>query len=193
MRSQMSMSTTPAEIGHAVLQLQERFALGTAIWVPVRPRHDSVLNDCYNDVERQIAEFGGEIIYGWQVWEWPRMMIEGEFHAVWKSPAGEMIDITIKPDGEERILFIPDPTRIYRGRQFDNIRLALWDYHLVHEYIAVLQQKFTILDENRISEVQSLATDEYVRIESRREVIVSTLMSFPRARAIAKPKRSRRR
>jgi hypothetical protein len=187
------MLTTPAEIGLAVAQLRERFALGEAIWVPVRSRRDSVRQDCFKDVERQVAENGGEIIYGWQIWEWPRMMIEGEFHAVWRSPGGEIIDITIKPDGEERILFIPDPTRVYSGRQLDNIRLALWDYHLVHEYIAVLQQQYKMLDENRISEVQSLATDEYMRIESRREAIVSRLMSFPRARAIAKPKRSRRR
>src|SRR5471030_2473882 len=118
----MLMMTTPAEIGDTVSLLTERFGLADAVWVPVRPRKDSVVQDCYKDVERQVAEFGGEIVYGWAVWEWPRIMITAEFHAVWKSPTGELSDVTIKPDGEQQIVFIPDARWTYNARQIDNLR-----------------------------------------------------------------------
>src|SRR5205085_4684270 len=105
------MMTAPKEIGESVSLLTERFGLSDAVWVPVRPRKDSVvLQNCYKDVERQVVEFGGEIAYGWEVWEWPRIIIEAEFHAVWRSPEGDLTDVTSKADGEQAIVFISDAT-----------------------------------------------------------------------------------
>ena len=177
------MMTTPKEIGETVKLLRERFNLAEAVWVPSRPRKDSIVQDCYKDVERQVGEFGGEIIYGWEIWEWPRIMIEAEFHAVWKSPTMELIDVTIKPDGEQQIVFIPDATRTYNARQIDNLRLALWNHNLVHEFIQVGEQLYRLFDDNRISELESIFdAAEQERLEHRKFAIQSKLMSYPRAR-----------
>ena len=175
--------TTPAENGESVELLRKRFHLGEALWVPSLPRNDSIVQDCYKDVERQVTDFGGAIVYGWEIWEWPRIMIEGEFHAVWKSPDSELIDVTAKPDGEKTILFIPDPSRVYESRQIDNIRLALWDHNLVHDFIQVSEDLFRLFDEGRVSELASIVdSDEQERLEYRKAAIQKKLMSFPRAR-----------
>jgi hypothetical protein len=164
------MLTTPKAIGESVTVLAEKFGLSEEpVWVPVR--------------SRQVAEFGGEIVYGWQIWEWPRIMVEGEFHAVWRSPTGELLDVSTKPDGETQILFIPDPTRRYEARQIDNCRLALWDHNLVHDFITLSERLHQIFDEGRISELaSSIDAEEYTALELRRASIQKKLMSFPRAR-----------
>ena len=36
-------------------------------------------------------EFGGNIEYGWMIWESPNLFIEAEFHAVWIDNKGEYI------------------------------------------------------------------------------------------------------
>ncbi len=82
------------------------------------------LDDCFEDVRRQVEQHGGSIQHGWTIWEWPGIFIEGEFHAVWRDPNGDLIDVTPKKDGEKQILFAPDPTRVFSGRRIDNIRLA---------------------------------------------------------------------
>lgn len=179
------MMTTPTEIGEAVELLQAKYDLGDAVWVKSRPRADSVVQDCFKDVERQVAAEGGEIVYGWEIWEWPRIMIEAEFHAVWRSPAGELEDVTIKPDGESEILFIADSRRTYVGRQVDNLRLALWNHNLVHEYIRAHEAAFRLFDDNRISELEaSIDPDEYERLERLKIALQCKLMSFPRARTV---------
>ena len=175
----------PQEIGKTVQQFCNYFSLGEeAVWVPVDPRADSTFGDCFKDVERQVSEKGGDIVYGWIVWEWPRILIEGEFHAVWKSPVGKLIDLTTKPDGEQRIVFVPDPQRSYEGRQRDNLRLALWDHNLVHEFIEAHKQMHELFERNRISELASAVdVDEHARLQERIAATYMKLMSFPRARS----------
>ena len=177
--------TTPKEIGDAVKRLRSAFGLGMEpTWVHVQSRADAGDRDCYKDVERQIAEFGGEIVYGWQVWEWPRIIIEGEFHAVWRSPEGSLIDVSLKPDGEDRIVFVPDVTRRYEGRQRDNIRLALWTHPLVHRFMEACAAIHHELDENRIGEIHAwVDTEKMATLEQRKFELQLKLMRLPRGRS----------
>ena len=59
-------------------------------------------------------------IYGWSVWEWPKVFIEAKFHAVWKQPDGSFLDIAPKSLPIPRVLFIPDPRRVYLGSPAQN-------------------------------------------------------------------------
>lgn len=120
--------TTPSEIGESV---------GKLIDCLPRPGEPKYLNlesvpgvrrlDCFGNVERHVASRGGSIQYGWCVWETPGEWIEGEFHAVWRSPLSELIDITPKVDGEQRILFIPDCETVDKGGHIANIPVMLTD------------------------------------------------------------------
>ena len=77
------------------------------------------------DVRRQVEEHGGSIQHGWTIWEWPGISAEGEFHAVWRKPDGQLLDVTQKKDGESRIVFAPDPKRVFEERRVPNIRMAI--------------------------------------------------------------------
>lgn len=72
-------------------------------------------------------------------------MVEAEFHAVWLSPESSFVDVT--PAIVPRILFLPDPARTYEGQQVNNIRVALADNPLIHEFIEINNKIFD--EENR--------------------------------------------
>jgi hypothetical protein len=82
--------------------------------------------------------------YGWRIWEWPNTLIEAEFHAVWRTPDDRLIDITPAPNDFRRILFLPDSSRSYEGRQIDNIRKALYKHPLMDEFIRLWEEQFEI-------------------------------------------------
>jgi len=75
-----------------------------------------IAGNCHTNVLHRVREHGGERLNGWMIWEAPGLFAEGEFHCVWRSPDGDLVDVTPRRDGEARILFLPDPaTRLTRG------------------------------------------------------------------------------
>jgi hypothetical protein len=95
------------------------------IYVPVRPLHGAPDDECFTILPKHIATHGGDQIIGWAIWEWPRVLIEAEFHCVWRQPDGALLDVTPKRVPVPRVLFLPDPRRRYHGRQVDNFRKPL--------------------------------------------------------------------
>ena len=133
--------TTPKTINEDVYRLRKKIGVSTEpVFVPVASRTGRKLGDCFADVARKISRDGGSIQHGWTVWESPGTLIEGEFHAVWRSPDGSLLDVTPKADGERRILFIPDPTRVFQNESVDNIRLALTDDPAIHRMIGMNEE-----------------------------------------------------
>ncbi|MDD2758321.1 MAG: hypothetical protein PHD72_03035 [Patescibacteria group bacterium] len=126
------------------------------IYVPVESEPFAIMNNCFPNVQEKIKRQGGAQILGWQIWQ-SDFLIEAEFHAIWESPNGDLIDITPKflpiKDGLEipisQILFLRDPKRIYDGTQVDNIRLNITRNPLIDDYIALLQAKFMILNKGK--------------------------------------------
>lgn len=112
------------------------------IYVPVKPASDSAPNECYSNVERVVEQKGGQKLIGWQVWEWPGYFAEAECHAVWKSPTGELFDVT--PKIEKQILFIEDPKVHFSGNRINNVRSALIDAEVVHDFIKLGNVKHKI-------------------------------------------------
>jgi hypothetical protein len=70
---------------------------------------------CHLNVAHRVQHHGGERVFGWMIWTGP-MFTEGEFHSVWRSPDGELLDITPRADGEKFILFVPDPKTKVQAR-----------------------------------------------------------------------------
>lgn len=131
-------TTTPPEITRAVRRLSETVVPGAElVYVPVRPEAGAVVNECFPNVQAKIAHADGHMLCGWQLWEWPHVLVEAEFHAVWVTPEGDMVDITPKPEGEARILFVPDERRRYEGVVVDNVRMPLRDDQLIRHFIEV--------------------------------------------------------
>ena len=131
-------TTMPPEMTRAVRRLIETVVPGgNAVHLSVEPDVNAVVNECFPNVEAKIASSGGRMLCGWQLWEWPHVLVEAEFHAVWVSPEGEMIDITPKQHGETQILFVPDERLRYEGRAIDNRRQPLRDDQIIRHFIRV--------------------------------------------------------
>lgn len=141
MNSDFIRTRTPPAVTKQLLGLASKLAPGqTPVYLQVQPEADATINECFPNVEAKIQNDGGSIVYGWQLWEWPHVLIEAEFHAVWRSPEGELKEITPKQHGEGKILFLPDHKRVYRGISVDNMRIALRDDPLIHHFIAVSKE-----------------------------------------------------
>jgi hypothetical protein len=95
-------------------------------------------DNCFPNVAAKVARDGGEMVSGWIITEWPRVMVEAQFHANWKSPDGKIIDITPKPF--PRILFLPDESRRFEDKRIDNIRLALSDDNDARQFVVALAE-----------------------------------------------------
>ena len=133
-------TTTPPAISRNVRRLIERVVPGaTGEYLTVQPALSAVANECFPNVQAKIRNAGGRMLCGWQIWEWPHVLIEAEFHAVWVSSHGELVDITPKQHEEARILFVPNPKLAYSGLVRDNVRMAVRDDQLVHDFISVAE------------------------------------------------------
>ncbi|WP_137892322.1 hypothetical protein [Ramlibacter sp. 2FC] len=95
------------------------------VFVEVRARADSESGECFGATAKQVAEHDGSCVYGWLIWEWPGILIEAEFHAVWQQPNGTLLDVAKKDDGESVVLFLPDPSKSFEGVRVDSIRLPI--------------------------------------------------------------------
>ncbi|SEJ01382.1 SEC-C metal-binding domain-containing protein [Frateuria terrea] len=134
----MYTTTTPARIDSSVRHLIESLAPGgQASYLDVRPEPGAAFDGCFSNVRAKSERDGGRMLCGWQLWEWPRVLVEAEFHAVWLSPGGQMEEITPKRHGETSVLFVPDERCGYEGKVVDNVRVPLDDDQLIHHFIRV--------------------------------------------------------
>ena len=138
----------------------------TPVYVTCRPLPDAPVNDCFPIVDRQVASAGGESVIGWAVWEWPKVFIEAEFHAVWKQPDGSLLDIAPKVMPIPRILFIPDPQRVYRGRQVANVRRPLCNDKAVKRFCELSTLIFKELNAGALADVHGGAPPNNTSVTS---------------------------
>lgn len=103
-------------------------------------------NECFAAVSAQVAKHGGDQVIGWALWEFQGVYVEAELHSVWRSPAGDLIDISPRGTAFEQILFLPDPTRVDDGRTIDNVRMALVADNDVKRYLFLCGQHYNILN-----------------------------------------------
>jgi hypothetical protein len=109
--------TTPEAITPAIERLCKRLSdEGQAEFVPVFPAPSVELGKCHRNVAAQMEREGGLCIGGWLIWEMPRILLNAKRYCCWQSRDGVTIDITPKPEGETKILFLPDPRPWDGGR-----------------------------------------------------------------------------
>lgn len=113
--------------------------------IPVATEPYCRKNECFDNVEEKVKRDGGSLEHGWQVWMWPELFIEAEFHAVWKSPDGGYLDITPKDRKRPTILFIPDNRIRYEGLPVDNKRKSISTNQLVDLYLAIAEARFLLM------------------------------------------------
>lgn len=132
------------------------------ILVPIYLLSESRENECFDNVERYIQKYGGERILGWQLMRWANIMIEAQAHAIWRSPTGELLDIS--PCEQSSSLFLPDLNMKYNGYPIGNIRQALTDSPLVSTLIDMLTQHDKLRSSVKSGEEYEISWDLHTQI-----------------------------
>ncbi len=101
--------TTPVEINAAVESFAASLEGRPAFKIPVSDDPHGRYGWCSDGVRLKVAADGGQPVYGWTIWEWGSAFLTAEFHCVWRSPTGDLIDITPKPNRETTIVFVEMP------------------------------------------------------------------------------------
>lgn len=108
---------------------------GELVELHTQPESHCRIGECISNVEMQVALRGGSIQYGWLLWLCQEYFLEGEFHAVWKSPEGELVDITPQMS-RAKALFIAVPNMTLPPAKLRyNRRMPLTTDPLVLRYI----------------------------------------------------------
>lgn len=131
------MMTTPATVTPEILALCK--ALDPSqhpVPVPVQVEPQATQDNCFENVDAVVAVRKGRRIEGWLIWEWPGVLLEAVFHAVWEMPNGDRVDVSPKEDGERSILFLPDSVRRYTGTLIESVHRPLSTSPKVREFIA---------------------------------------------------------
>jgi hypothetical protein len=76
----------------------------------IQPEPGCEPNNCFFSVRERVRRDGGRIQLGWAIWEWPRVYLEAERHAVFAPADGSpWLDISPAPGPEITTrLFLPD-------------------------------------------------------------------------------------
>lgn len=141
--------------------------------LPIKPNSYCRPQYCFQNVQQKVQCDGGRIQFGWAIWEWPRVFIEAEHHAVY-SPADGTVLIDITPSAypqDTKRLFLPDDSAVYRfdgeRTHLDNIRFALTDDPLVKEYfrVAIVKNKIMNTVSGDFVVLEGEASEYYIKAE----------------------------
>jgi len=119
----------------------------TPFFIEITNNPSGVIKECVENVENYIKLHGGEKVFGWKIWEWYGIMIEAEFHTIWRSPVGDFKDVTPEEQPFEQVLFLSDDILKYKEEQIDNIRKPLSDNPDVLDYIKAHESLFKFMNQ----------------------------------------------
>lgn len=125
-----------------ILNFCKEISTKSPVLVPLRPLPNKPINECFTIVPEHIVAHGGKQKIGWCIHVWRKVLIEAEFHCIWESPEGKLIDITPKNYQTDLIIFLPDSTKSYTDRQVDNIRKSISADKNVSDLIKLHQEYF---------------------------------------------------
>lgn len=110
-----------------------------AVFVQIQTTERAVVDGCLQNVYQMITSYGGDVVYGWAIWESPAI-IEAIFHAVWQHPiSGKYIDLTPQGDAK-RVLFLPDPeTEMLPDSELGKRYFAKYQDPKIESYINLLK------------------------------------------------------
>lgn len=82
---------------------------GLAEFVNRRPSADSVVNKCTYNVLRYLETQSGEMILGWEICVWDKVMVDCIGHAVVRVN-NQLLCVSASRYPDTRLLFLPDPS-----------------------------------------------------------------------------------
>jgi len=179
--------TVPSANDKKVLNFCKQINNNQPFCVDVHLWEQSQTDDCFNNVNKYIELKGGDIIYGWTVWHHLRIMLEAEFHSVWKSPKGAYLDITPKSNSFKRIVFLPDYEHKYDFKTQEAISNKWYPLTAHSDFdnlVNVMQGSFELMKKYCIGEVSTEKDiQEYHRLQCAILVYKQNIFNYEQAKA----------
>ena len=100
------IAKTPKKLTPEILDFVAELGGSQPVKITIQPY--GVPGRCYANCQRVVADIGGNIVYGWTLWEYPGVYLTAEYHSVAERD-GEYIDPTPQIDGTKEVLFVPVP------------------------------------------------------------------------------------
>lgn len=146
--------------------------------VAVIPEIDAKTGYCPQNVAAKIAQDGGEALSGWDItWE-EDFWIQAEAHMIWKSPTGQLLDITPRLSNESEILFVPKQG-FWNGTQFiPNRRMTLEDSLRSRAYFMYGKLRDKLKQESWNGTVWTITEDQEKELQATVAKIVSRVPSW---------------
>jgi hypothetical protein len=135
-------------------------------------------NECIDNVGRMVEEYRGEAVNGWRLWEpLPDLMIEAEFHVVWRSSDGSLLDVSPHFPGFTQSVFLPDPSLNYEGQQIPNERVPLVDDTLIQAFIEALEAEYEAMNRGELADYHGPVklTPEMKAIQARQQALFAQI------------------
>ena len=153
--------TTPKIVTNDIVRFcSEIDSTSSPAFVPVIPVGNVRHGYCLTDVPSYAEKNGGNVQFGWIIWECVKVALEAEFHACWRNCENELVDIVSKPDNEEIILFLPDNKRIYELKPVCSRQKALIDNDYTKRWLMTGKKKYEIGAKNfKNDEVDAVAAE----------------------------------
>lgn len=103
--------------------------------------------------------------------------MEAEAHSVWRSPKGELVNITPHHDGEKRILFLCDRNMAYSCEKIGGVRLALTGSLLAVELIDLSNRMDKIVSDYKLGTgiPDSDLRERILPIEKQKRAIIAQM------------------
>ena len=98
-----------------------------AVIVDLKPADGAQIGQWKANVDAKVAKDGGTCLEGWAIWYQDDIIVEGEACAIWKSPKGDLLDITPREDAYPQIMFVEEKGIWKDGGPITNKRQALSD------------------------------------------------------------------
>lgn len=107
--------------------------------IPLMVETYSISQNCFFNVIEKVKRDKGEIVYGWKLYQ-TSLLFEAERHAIWKSPLGQLIDISPDELNRSNTIFIEeDKGWVYKGEYTDNFRVNITNNPLVDDLILLCE------------------------------------------------------
>ena len=107
MNRQLTLVQTPRDITSSVRSACRLVSDSEPVFVNVVPPSWALVNKCAINAKRYVEENEGEVVFGWAVSIWNKVLIDCIGHAVVKSNE-QYIDVTPNKYDDKKILFVRD-------------------------------------------------------------------------------------
>lgn len=142
---------------------------------------------CFHNVRDVVGERGGEIVYGWLVWQHRNLFVEAEQHSVWRKPTGQLVCVTPQNPPMNSITFIPDPSVTYDFAAeliTDNIRIALVNDVRLQQFFEAAEERIEIMNAARqafgLGPAVKVSRSDYVKLldlEEKKSMLLTEVAS----------------